>query len=185
NTIGSGSASGGGIRLAVGTFSGTGIVSANGGSATNLVCGGGGGGRIAIFYDTNLFAGAITAYGGTGTNSGGPGSIYLKSNSSNSIPQITFDNGGVIAGTSWIPLAETSDLTITGGAILTNANLPLRNLLIGSNSLFTGASPGSGFFTVVASNATIQAGGALAVDGFSNNPFPVGGQAGGTDISGA
>ena len=184
NTIGSGSASGGGIRLAVGTLTGSGIVSANGGSATNLVCGGGGGGRIAIFYDTNLFAGAITAFGGTGTNSGGPGSIYLKSNSSNSIPQIIFDNGGIVGASSWTLSTVPADLTISGGAILTNSAIRLRNLFIGSNSLFTGASPATGVFEPIATNATIQAGGALAVEGLFVSAYPIGGQPGGTDISG-
>ena len=181
----SGSGSGGGVLLTVGTLSGAGGVFANGGSPSNFVSGGGGGGRIAIYYDTNSFAGLITAYGGTGTNAGGPGSIYLKS-SSDPIPQIIFDNGGVKGATYLTTSVGNSDLTISGGALLTNfvGIFTLRNLVIRSNSLYTGQSPGSGVLTTIATNATIEAGGAMAVDGLSTVAYPIGGQVGGSDLTG-
>jgi hypothetical protein len=179
NMAGSGSGSGGSVLLTAGTLSGAGIVSANGGSATNLVCGGGGGGRIAIYFNTNSFTGNITAYGGTGTNSGGPGSIYLKS-SSDPIPQIIYDNGGVTGSTFLSASLEISDLVISGGTIATNLGAPaLRSLFIRSNSFYVGN------FSLTVTNTAIQASGGLIADGLSFNPYPIGGQAGGNDITGA
>ena len=55
--------------------------------------GGGSGGRIAIFPNTNLFAGVISAYGGAGFVPGGAGTIYIKTNN-NAFAQVVLDNGG-------------------------------------------------------------------------------------------
>ena len=49
--------------------------------------GGGGGGRIAIFLNTNLFAGVISAYGGAGFVTGGAGTIYIKTNNNAFAPK--------------------------------------------------------------------------------------------------
>jgi hypothetical protein len=161
--VGSGSGSGGSVLLTVGTFSGAGIVSANGGSAANLVSGGGGGGRVAIM-----------ARGGTGTNSGGPGSIYLKSNS-DPIPQIIFDNGGLTGFTYLTVFLDKSDLTIGGGTVLTNIGngivTTLRSLLVESNS-FLVLTPNQ----LIVTNATLEAGGGLIADGVSSAVYPIGGQ---------
>jgi hypothetical protein len=162
----SGSASGGSVWLNVKTLSGTGVISANGGSASNLVSGGGGGGRVAIDYlSTNLFTGSIQARGGTGTNSGGPGSIYLRS-ITNSLPQIIFDNGGVVGSTYLATNFDNSDVAISGGTWLTNSGtLFLRSLFVGSNAWFT--TPMTTVLSGTISNVTIQAGGGIIADGRS------------------
>jgi hypothetical protein len=74
--------SGGSIYLRAGSVGGSGVVSANGGNAIdNPAGGGGGGGRIALYYQTNSFSGALTATGGAGWEYGGAGTIYTKSGS--------------------------------------------------------------------------------------------------------
>jgi hypothetical protein len=88
-----GGGSGGSIALNVGTLSGSGAISANGGDG-NGVGGGGGGGRIAIACSTNHFTGAMRAWGGLGGGgAGGAGTIYLKTNSV-LIARVFVDNGG-------------------------------------------------------------------------------------------
>jgi hypothetical protein len=62
-----GAGSGGGIYLSVGTLSGTGTVSASGGSnSSNNGYGGGGGGRLALIATTSSFTGTVSVAGGTG-----------------------------------------------------------------------------------------------------------------------
>ncbi len=80
-----GGGSGGSIFLAVGVLSGTGLISARGGTGTRtdgwgVSGGGGGGGRIAVHYAQYSFAGSITASGAGSTDRGiaGAGTIYSK-----------------------------------------------------------------------------------------------------------
>lgn len=93
-TTGGGGASGGSVYLTVGTFSGGGIISANGGdSIGNLpiahIGGGGGGGRIAIYAQNYGFVGQTQvaggagspAYAGTPGQPGNPGTIFQATNS--------------------------------------------------------------------------------------------------------
>jgi hypothetical protein len=173
----SGGGSGGSVWLTVGTLSGAGTISANGGSASNLVSGGGGGGRVAIYFSTNLFSGSIAAHGGAGTNSGGAGSVYLKSGS-DPIPQIIFNNGGLVGNTTLVDTLVTSDLTISGGAVLTNSFQALsviRNLFIGSNSWFTSFPyPTTSLSVTVTNNATIQSGGGIITDANSASSLGAG-----------
>ena len=172
-SLNSGGGSGGGITLNVGTLTGAGTVSANGGAANNLG-GGGGGGSIAILYLTNSFSGNITAYGGAGANYGGAGTIYQAQTATLGgtaiSQQLLVDNGGAPIGTNTILSYSANpgafDLTIRGGALLGNAVpgiLSNGNLTIGSNSaLIIGATP---VFISVLTNATIQSGGAIRADG--------------------
>ncbi len=77
---GGGGGSGGSIYLTVGTFAGVGTISADGGASGKPTCGsGGGGGRIAVYYETDSFAGTVTTCGGAGVEYGGAGTIYRKS----------------------------------------------------------------------------------------------------------
>jgi hypothetical protein len=171
-TPNSGGGSGGSVWLMVGTLSGAGLISANGGSASNLVSGGGGGGRVAVYFNTNLFTGSVIARGGAGTNSGGPGSVYLKTNSA-IFPQVIFDNGDR-AGITFLPaFLKTSDLRISGGTLLTNypsGPLFLRSLFIGSNSWFTYIPDLSASLTLTVTNVTIQLGGGIRADAASRSP---------------
>lgn len=160
-----GGGSGGSIVLTVGTLSGDGTISASGGAANNLGGGGGGGGRIALYYSSNLFSGDILARGGAGTNAGGAGTVYLQG--SNSLPQLIVDNGGLVGYTALPSALGFYNVTLTGGAVLTNfdgSTVTLSNLFIGSNSFLVATPPS---VTMMVSNVTIQPGGGISVDGES------------------
>ncbi|MCK5474021.1 MAG: hypothetical protein KAI53_01325, partial [Candidatus Aenigmarchaeota archaeon] len=75
-----GGGSGGTVYLYVGTLAGNGSITSNGGNggSAQTTAGAGGGGRIAIYYTVKTFNGAINAYGGSGNQNGGAGTIYLK-----------------------------------------------------------------------------------------------------------
>jgi hypothetical protein len=75
----SGGGSGGGIRIDVGTISGTGQIRAHGGNSS-YSGGAGGGGRIAIYYrDASAFnMSNVTALGGTGGFEGQNGTVFAQ-----------------------------------------------------------------------------------------------------------
>ena len=81
----SGGGSGGSILLTASQLTGNGEIQAiggnGGGSAGYGSAGGGGGGRIALNVPTsnNSFTGAFKAYGGTGNQIGGAGTVFLTS----------------------------------------------------------------------------------------------------------
>lgn len=164
----SGGGAGGTISLAVGSLSGAGVLSANGGAGNSMIGGGGGGGLLSIHYATNQFSGSTLARGGPGANAGGAGIIYWAGNPNQ---QIILDNGGLLGGITpafyYSFPQSVFDLSVTGGAILSNRAFTVGNLLIGSNSAILEGSPQQLQqinFTVL-SNATIQASGSLASDG--------------------
>lgn len=183
-TINSGGGAGGTVFLSVKTFSGNGVISANGG-AGNASGGGGGGGRISVSYASNFFTGNLMAIGGAGANNGGAGLVYTFPNPTfqGSGARLTLDNGGLPGSPTPISATslENASVTVTGGAVVTNAsllgiggNLSMANLLIGSNGTWLSFSPSRVSITV-ASNATIQAGGRLTSDGcVSTGPTPGG-----------
>jgi hypothetical protein len=119
----SGGGSGGTINLQVGTFSGagSGLVQAKGGSAPNQSShqgGGGSGGRVAVYYtNANNYIGLWQAYGGSGYQRGGAGTIYLKA-SAESTPQLLIDDGatGSSALTTVSSVSQVPWLTVLGGA---------------------------------------------------------------------
>lgn len=174
-----GGGSGGSVWLTAGVLSGNGSISANGGAVDPLGGGGGGGGgRIAVYLITNLFTGTITAHGGTGANAGGPGTVYIfdRTNIDGDLVQfgqITIDNGGLTGSTSFLTTPPLADLTITGGAIVTNSQqneLLLRNLLIASNSELTALPSQFPALRIAATNVMIQFGGEIITDGGSASP---------------
>jgi len=78
----SGGGSGGSIYIITNNLIGSGLIRANGGdSGKNSYYGGGGGagGRIVVYYQTSDFSGEITTFGGLGIQSGGAGTIFVKS----------------------------------------------------------------------------------------------------------
>jgi hypothetical protein len=145
--------SGGSINITTsGTFAGTGIISAIGGSFSDdggqAYAGGGGGGRIALNYASKTYTGTITARGGTGYEylahwwddelvayyDGGPGSIFTKASGTNG--DLLFDDTG------------TSDtLDSSKGYAVLNTDMTLDNLTfrnestvkVSSNITVTGA----------------------------------------------
>lgn len=164
-----GGGSGGTVFLEVGTLSGRGVISANGGMGNSLG-GGGSGGRIAILYAANTFSGLASAYGGGGYAWGGAGTIYTRA-SNQPIGLVTLDNGGHAGtNTSWTASVGNIDLTVQGGAVFapTLSTPPtIGNLLIASNGwlVLAGSSGYSAPMLTITGNATVRAGGGIIADG--------------------
>jgi hypothetical protein len=159
---GSGGGSGGSISLAVGTLTGGGTISANGGMGNgfgSMGGGGGGGGRIAIKYGGYLFFGAKTARGGSGSAWGGAGTIYTKANNQPS-GQVLVDNGGQAGTNTTCSTTGTVDLTVQGGAVVGSPIPQLGTLLVASNGWLRMTSQGF----IYASSAIVQSGGGIIAD---------------------
>jgi hypothetical protein len=162
-----GGGSGGSIFLTVGTLSGSGLISVNGG-AGNALGGGGGGGRIAVVYRiANSFSGLVSAYGGGGYAAGGAGTIYFTANNQNT-RLVIVDNGGQAGtNTSWAS-AGNVDVMVSGGAVLSfPTSQTIGNLLVASNGwlAFAGNQGSPAPPLTVTGNATIQSGGGVIADG--------------------
>ena len=173
--LNSGGGAGGSILLSVGILSGAGTLSVNGGPGNGTAGGGGGGGYLNVSYGTNQFSGSITTQGGVGSNPGGAGFTYLNNLFRSYLPQsVTCDDGGLHAGVtplSLIDLPTSLSLNITGGAVVSNTlvGLNVGNLFVASNSTFLVGAFTSGQQTYsIGTNATIQPGGSLSVDGINN-----------------
>ena len=106
-------------------------------------------------------------------NFGGAGTVFLL-RTNGGFPQVFVDNGGQRGTNTTLGSSGPFDLTVSGGAAV-NALVPspalppplsLRNLLVASNSWIT-AFPNlyQGLQINVTSNATVQAGGGIIVDG--------------------
>ncbi len=114
-----GSGSGGGIYVKVGSLSGSGTISANGGDGNGWNGTPGGGGRVAIYYDTlNGFslASKVTAHGGA-THDGyyaGVGTVYFQQTGQPG--QLLISSHGTAAG-QWTPLGQASDTAISVGTL--------------------------------------------------------------------
>ncbi len=164
NSSSGGGGSGGSIWLNVGTISGSGRISANGGMGSGSGSGGGGG-RIAIQYNTYAFGGQTTAYGGGGYDIGGAGTIYTKA-SSQSSGLVVLDNGGQSGTNTTWTATGTIDLTVRGGAVLSPpSSQNFGTLLVASNSWISVTTQNQ---LASASTATIQAGGGIIADGTGN-----------------
>ena len=173
---GGGGGSGGSIYLSIGrtgAFSGAGSITANGGNGANAIGGGGGGGRLAIYtlnnpgYPplTNSFTGVLSAYGGGGWQFGGAGTIYFQTNGVG-YPLLLLDNANH-AGTNTSFDFLSLNATIQNGAVgllpVSGGWAPI-NLLVRTNGVLTAPASGS-MRTVSANTVTIEAGGAISLDG--------------------
>ena len=168
-----GGGSGGSIWLTVTTLAGQGTISADGGNGdTDDDSGGGGGGRVAIYYGTNNFAGAISAVSSSISSIiGGAGTIYTKA-STQTTGQVLVDNGGSAGADTGLTSPEAFALTITnGGSGVAMAPLTLGALHIATNGSLKQLAGSSNLTMVVLSNAVIDSGGALTLDG---KGYPVG-----------
>ena len=179
--LNSGGGSGGSVWLSVGTLSGTGTISANGGAGNN-VGGGGGGGRVAVSCRTNSYSGAFAARGGAGGHFGGAGTICLPVFGPPTLPpgqqvQVIIDNGGT-RGTNTLLSGLPSSAIVTvnsGGSATLQGSTSVASLTISSNAVLT-AIPGSdAVLSLSAANLTIQPGGAITLDG---SGFPANGGSG-------
>jgi hypothetical protein len=162
NAQATGGGSGGSLWISGSRLTGAGVISANGGSGDLPNGGGGGGGRIAITSLTsNLFTGTMSARGGAGANVGGAGTIYINRGQ---VATLIVDNGGARGANTPLSLSGFSlgDLTIgPGGSAVISNQIGCASLLISSNAALV--TPQATFN--VASNVTIQAGGAIVLDG--------------------
>jgi hypothetical protein len=157
-----GGGSGGSIWLTVGTLTGTGIISANGGMG-NSSGGGGAGGRISIGYTVYDFVGVVSAYGGSGYGTGGAGTIYTRG-TSQQWGLVAVDNGGQAGTNTTLGSASpgTLDLTVRNGAVLVPPNSQtIGTLLVASNGLVLLTNQ----TLMITGNATVQAGGGIIADG--------------------
>lgn len=146
-----GCAAGGSVWLSTGTLTGTGTISADGGTTT-WTAPGGGGGRVAIDLAAGSDVGAVSlrARGGasqprSGINfAGGAGTVYVeKANEADGAGQLVIDNGDqpmaaptrtpVPSGATW----TVRQLVLRGGAHLaveTGSTLDLSQATIGGSA---------------------------------------------------
>jgi hypothetical protein len=119
----SGGGSGGSIYIITNNLTGSGQILANGGNSGNNDSfyggGGGAGGRIAIYYQTSDFSGKITAFGGLGTQSGGAGTIFLKS-ANQEHGDLIIDNNNYSGATTFLDETDNTfdNLKLINGAYL-------------------------------------------------------------------
>jgi hypothetical protein len=137
-----GGGAGGSIKIVTNKLSGSGgIVRAfggNGGVSGGRNAGGGGGGRIALYFNTDLYLGgysniSLLAHGGGGGSYGGPGSIYIKNNTSAEDTLIFDQNNGNAATTVITGNVSVSNLTVKQNAALEIANGSTLNVSGGLN----------------------------------------------------
>src|SRR5690625_4728643 len=137
-----GGGSGGSVWLTVGELSGSGLISANGGSGgsggSTRLGSGGGGGRVAVYYQLNdgFSIDNVQALGGTATGSsyenGGAGSIYFQDTAS---------------GTSTLRFAGSGSgdaLSLLSGPIPDGTTLEVINTRVVVDNVDGDANQGSG-----------------------------------------
>src|SRR6185503_11798529 len=111
-----------------GTFEGTGAISADGGVAGTPSpggSGGGSGGRIAVYYTTSTFSGAIRALGsGSGSQRGGAGTVLTKAGVARATITIA-NTGGDLSNRRTIfvgqPVSLDANLVVRDGGVLAPA----------------------------------------------------------------
>ena len=147
--------SGGSIYITAATITGSGSMTATGGLGGPTGGVGGGGGRIAVLYTTNsgFDPTKITANGGSATNKGSSGTVYLYGGDGN--------------------LTLTQNLVVPGGQILTYDKITLSNgatLTFGSATTLSSQSitVSGGSTLTIGGGSTVNLSGALTVTGNSN-----------------
>ncbi len=175
-----GGGSGGSIYATLGSLSGNGVISADGGTPdvsslpAGWHAGGGGGGRVALYYSSTAFTGSVSAQGGRGffdtsVADGGPGSVYVLETGA-AAATLTFDNGGSI-GAVYQPVfaRPEADLFMRGAVMVMSDEadgVNVRNLTLGPGTTLTCLGGGSyGLRATVAQNLTVQSGAAIDVTG--------------------
>jgi hypothetical protein len=178
---GGGGGSGGSLKIVTGSLSGSGVISANGGNGVTTIGGGGGGGMISVILSasgnalTNSFNGTYSAYGGSGANCGGAGTIFIGTNF-NGQSLLIADNGGNIGTNTGIAYSSFGNgLIVRNGAIgcFSLSTEDTAALLITSNAWLVPRvnPPAGGGFNLNLScegNVTIQAGGGIIADSYGS-----------------
>jgi hypothetical protein len=151
-------------------LAGAGSIGANGGNGVPLLGGGGGGGCIAAYFNTNIFTGTFSASGGSGTNYGGAGTIYFKTNSAAN-GQLVMDNGGKPGAFTTLPQSSSIDLTLRNGAYcFLPFSTSFGNLTVGSNSTLCLSNTSVSQTTLTAASINVQPGGLITCDQAGYNP---------------
>ncbi|MCY2965470.1 MAG: cadherin domain-containing protein [Planctomycetota bacterium] len=121
-----GSGSGGGIKITTGILSGTGIISANGGSSNTPFIGNGngsgGGGRVAVYAAdfTTFDTSKITAFGGvTKGGDGAAGTVYLR-DTDLALGTLAFDPGTGGKAATMLGLSTQSTVTISDNLVISH-----------------------------------------------------------------
>ena len=164
---GGGGGSGGSVLLTCGLLTGSGAITANGGAAGKWSAGGGGGGRIAVYYDSNTFRGAMTAYGNEGYGGcyGGAGTVFAKATSVAN-GELVLDNGGLAGMPTPITSPVPYSLLIRNGAIAyPESALGLSGLTIGSGGVLTHLPGAEGTLVTVGGDVVVESGGAINLNG--------------------
>lgn len=168
----SGGGAGGSLYLTVGTLSGRGAITANGGASTRG--GGGGGGRVAVLYGTNNFIGTLAAYGGAGVARGGAGTIFTQASAA-PIGLTLIHNGGNSGGvtrlnTAFWPANGYFDLTVAGAArLVPDMPMTFSNLVVTSGGMVTHDLGQAGFHLVALGDTHIDAGASINADGLGQS----------------
>lgn len=148
----SGGGSGGSIYIITNNLTGSGQILANGGDSgnNNSVYGGGGGagGRVAVYYQTSDFSGKITAFGGLGIQSGGAGTIFVKS-STQEYGDLIIDNNNYSGATTFL---DETDNTFDNLKLINGAYL----ILTASLNVFDSSQIENGVTLEFEGNATIS-----------------------------
>jgi len=146
-----GGGSGGSIWIATSSFSGAGLITANGGSggqAGGRLGGGGAGGRVAVYYTGLSFTGSMQARGGVGALQGEDGTIVWN---------------GTISGLSDTGNPMTTAV-VTGRHYLSDTqSYAFENLVVASGGQLVLKSNYTGTVTVLDS-LTVESGGEIYVE---------------------
>ena len=122
---GYGAGSGGSVFILANVINGNGKIESTGGRALDYPSGsgGGGGGRIAIVLANGVSFGSlnITAYGGTATDEGAAGTIYLKK-STDTYGKLIIDNQ-LTSTTATTLISENVTDTLVGDVIIRNSGI--------------------------------------------------------------
>jgi hypothetical protein len=158
-----GGGAGGSLALALGTLKGGGSIRANGGSVPGggNSTGGGGGGRIAVLYDNAAMftLTKIAALGGTGTQNGAPGSIFLQQRGQ--LGELIVRGGG--ERETPLPESFTTDrMTIDGARVAVSESRPAI-LTLRNGAVLT--HPGATTTSVARLDLRV---GTLSIDGMSS-----------------
>ncbi|MCC6235104.1 MAG: hypothetical protein IT580_20845, partial [Verrucomicrobiales bacterium] len=120
-----GAGAGGSLWIQARQLTGSGRISAQGGSALRNDGGGGGGGRVALYFDTldDALLDQLTAGGGDGAQQGGGGTLYLKANAS-PVGEIIVDRSPLDKDTAptefWGHVRIPGSLRIRSGALVSH-----------------------------------------------------------------
>ncbi len=171
-----GAGSGGSVYLTAFRLAGSGSIRADGGNATGASgSAAGGGGRIALYYDNNVFSGTLSAGGGAvggtaPTRWGGAGTIFTKAAAASHGSLLVDNNEGIT--NAWTRLKATDfnpvvpfHLDATRGArVYLETPISVGDLLVRSNSQISLNPQQTGFHVTASGNVTIDQGAMVTAD---------------------